>query len=106
MAPRVPLTPALQPRGGLHGLHLTYSLPCSIIIHHDSQVMCALLSEKKKKRKTSVVLKAIHELFFFLVEYFLLYRYSSHDVFSFIINLSMGAHFYAFLNVILFMNWE
>lgn len=65
--------------------------------------MCALLSEKKK---TLVVLKAIHELFFFLVEYFLLYRYSSHDVFSFIINLSMGAHFYAFLNVILFMNWE
>lgn len=44
--------------------------------------------------------------FFFLIEYFLLYRYNSHDVFSFIINLSMGAHFYAFLNVILFMNWE
>lgn len=73
-----------------HLLLLSFSHP--IIIHHRSQETCALLSEK---------LLSLWKLFMsFLFSYKALKMYNSHDVFSFIINLSTGTNFCTFLHVL------
>lgn len=73
-----------------HLLLLSFSHP--IIIHHQSQETHALLSQK------------LLSLWKYSGAIFLLIRalkmYNSHKVFSFIINLSTGAHFCTFLHLL------
>lgn len=95
-APHVSLVPALQPRGGLQDLQpylSPLSFPHPIIIHHQSRETYVLLFE---------IFLLLWQLFMSYFFYRALNMCKRNDVFSFVINLSMEAHFCTFLHVVLF----